>query len=215
MLEVQEVNKCKQCGTETDNEVFCSRSCNVTHNNLNRKLSEESKNKTRKSLQKVVDIEEIKNIILENPEINLTALSKLTSIGRHVLKRVIGENKIILNKPMRNIGRFCEKHQQPYTDHYNNGKHVCYKCCGERVSNRRRELKILAIEYKGGKCVECGYNKSPAALEFHHLDPSQKDFGISKKGTTCSLEKIKPELDKCILVCANCHREIHERENKE
>ena len=47
------------------------------------------------------------------------------------------------------------------------------------------------------------------ALEFHHLDPSQKDFGISSKGYTRSWDKVKEELDKCILVCSNCHREIH------
>lgn len=70
-------------------------------------------------------------------------------------------------------------------------------------------LKVKAIEYKGGACQKCGYNKYIGALEFHHLDPAQKDFGISEKGHTRSWEKIKNELDKCILVCANCHREIH------
>ena len=51
-------------------------------------------------------------------------------------------------------------------------------------------------------------NKSIRALQFHHLDPTQKDFGIS--GTTKSFEKLKPELDKCVLLCANCHGEVHE-----
>lgn len=69
-------------------------------------------------------------------------------------------------------------------------------------------LRKEAIEYKGGKCIVCGYNKSIRALQFHHLDPTQKDFGIS--GTTKSFEKLKPELDKCVLLCANCHGEVHE-----
>mgnify|MGYP003431129005 FL=1 len=47
-------------------------------------------------------------------------------------------------------------------------------------------------------------------MEFHHLDPEQKDFGIAAKGYTRSWEKVKEELDKCIMVCANCHREIHD-----
>lgn len=69
-----------------------------------------------------------------------------------------------------------------------------------------RKTKLKAIEYKGGKCIVCGYNKSIRALQFHHLDPTQKDFGIS--GTTKSFEKLKPELDKCVLLCANCHGEV-------
>ena len=79
----------------------------------------------------------------------------------------------------------------------------------QAVSKRRRKLKELAIAYKGGKCYFCGYNRCQDALDFHHLDPSQKGFGLSVKGLTRSLQKIKEEADKCILVCANCHREIH------
>lgn len=78
------------------------------------------------------------------------------------------------------------------------------------VIKRRRRLKVMAIEYKGGKCQICSYNKCVAALVFHHLDPYQKDFGLSMRGLTRSWEKIKQELDKCILLCANCHQEVHD-----
>lgn len=71
-----------------------------------------------------------------------------------------------------------------------------------------RKTKLKAIEYKGGKCLICGYNKSVRALQFHHINPKEKDFGIS--GTTKSFEKLKPELDKCVLLCANCHAEVHD-----
>lgn len=71
-----------------------------------------------------------------------------------------------------------------------------------------QKAKLKAIYYKGGECQICGYKKSLRALQFHHLDPNQKDFGIS--GGTKSFERMKPELDKCILVCANCHSEIHD-----
>jgi transcription elongation factor Elf1 len=74
------------------------------------------------------------------------------------------------------------------------------------VSKRRRKIKSLAIEYKGGRCQICGYNKYPGALDLHHL--YGKKFGIGDKGYTRSWEKVKAELDKCILVCANCHREL-------
>ena len=77
------------------------------------------------------------------------------------------------------------------------------------VAKRRRKIRDLAVQYKGGKCQICGYNKCPQALEFHHLSPNGKDFGISDKGYTRSWAKVQNEIDKCILVCANCHREIH------
>jgi len=86
----------------------------------------------------------------------------------------------------------------------------CPKCNVERVSKRRQDLKKLAVEYKGGKCEICNYSKSIRALEFHHTDPSKKDFGIAAKGYTRSWEKVKEELNKCLLVCSNCHCEIHE-----
>ena len=76
------------------------------------------------------------------------------------------------------------------------------------VSKRRRKIKVMSIEYKGGKCQVCGYNKCQAALELHHLNKSEKNFGIGDKGYTRSWEKVRAELDKCILLCASCHREI-------
>ncbi len=76
------------------------------------------------------------------------------------------------------------------------------------VSNRRRILKQRSIEYKGGKCQICGYKRFQGALDLHHIDPKTKEFGISYKGYSRSWVKIQTELDKCILVCANCHREI-------
>ena len=76
------------------------------------------------------------------------------------------------------------------------------------MNNSRKKLKIKAVEYKGGKCKICGYNKCYSALSFHHIDSELKDFTIS--GTSRCWEKIKKELDKCIVVCNNCHAEIHE-----
>lgn len=76
------------------------------------------------------------------------------------------------------------------------------------VIDWRRRTKIKLVEYKGGECVRCGYKKSLGALELHHLDPNEKDFTIS--GKSWSFERLKLEADKCILVCSNCHIEIHE-----
>jgi hypothetical protein len=71
----------------------------------------------------------------------------------------------------------------------------------------RTKLKLAAI--CGGECVVCGYDKCITALEFHHLDESQKDFSISQLGNTKSLRDTLSEVRKCVLLCANCHREVH------
>ena len=87
------------------------------------------------------------------------------------------------------------------------GKTICNSCYQKR---RIKEVKKKAVEYKGGKCENCGYNNSLRALSFHHLDPKIKDFQIS--GSHCrKWEIVQKELDKCILLCANCHYEIHEK----
>lgn len=93
-------------------------------------------------------------------------------------------------------------------------RYRCTKCRVEAVQRRRDMLKEKAVEYKGGKCERCPYNKCIAALDFHHLDPKEKDFGIADNGHTRSWEKIKQELDKCIMLCANCHREEHAKEHE-
>lgn len=67
----------------------------------------------------------------------------------------------------------------------------------------------MAVAYKGGCCIDCGYSKSVAAMDFHHLDPLAKDFSVSDKGACRSWEKIKAELDKCVLLSRNCHAERH------
>ncbi len=76
------------------------------------------------------------------------------------------------------------------------------------VVDWRKRTKIKLVEYKGGCCSKCGYNKSISVLQFHHLDTDEKDFTIG--GKSWSFERLKKEVDKCILVCANCHIEIHE-----
>lgn len=87
----------------------------------------------------------------------------------------------------------------------------CSKSCKSKscVNEHRRRRKQQFVDYKGGSCSICGYSKSLAALQFHHLDPAKKDFNITR-ATTITLNKAKVELDKCILVCANCHFEIHQ-----
>ncbi len=83
-----------------------------------------------------------------------------------------------------------------------------------KINKARREWtakeKQKAVDYKGGKCVVCDYNKCLAALDFHHSDPLKKEgYGTGALVAHWSFERNKKELDKCVLVCVRCHREIH------
>jgi len=77
------------------------------------------------------------------------------------------------------------------------------------VIRRRQTIRKKLVEYKGGCCILCGYDNCISALDLHHIDPKTKEFGISSGGLTRAWSKVREEADKCILVCANCHREIH------
>jgi hypothetical protein len=84
----------------------------------------------------------------------------------------------------------------------------CKSCHNKYTIERFRQYKIKSVKYKGGKCCKCGYSGCVGSLHFHHLDPVKKDPDW-KKMRTWKFDRIKKELDKCELVCANCHGEIH------
>lgn len=73
----------------------------------------------------------------------------------------------------------------------------------------RRRTKVRAVEWFGGSCYGCDFTFVPQVFEFHHWDARDKDFGIATEGITRSWEKIVAELEKCVMLCANCHREAH------
>lgn len=88
------------------------------------------------------------------------------------------------------------------------GGSYCKKCNRERGAERTYKIKQQCLDYLGGKCIKCGYDKCPSALDFHHKDPNKKEFTIGDSKHT-SFEDLKPELDKCFIICSNCHRELH------
>lgn len=102
--------------------------------------------------------------------------------------------------------------------HYEDKPRAAAKAKAYRIINKERMYvtqkarrlvnKLKAIEYKGGKCVDCHGTFHPAVYEFHHLDPTFKDKDPSKV-MTLKWEKIVAEIDKCVLLCANCHRIRH------
>lgn len=89
------------------------------------------------------------------------------------------------------------------------GSSYCQSCTSRRMRERGNLLKQKCVEYKNNKCYICGYNKYIGAMDFHHIDPTRKEFNISEFRSFTFGDKVRYELDKCILVCSNCHREIH------
>jgi hypothetical protein len=79
----------------------------------------------------------------------------------------------------------------------------------KNVSERAKEKKKELMKYKGSVCFFCGYNKYDGALEFHHINPGEKEFNINLGTLSKSWERCFAEVNKCILICANCHRELH------
>lgn len=89
-----------------------------------------------------------------------------------------------------------------------NQRTCCYNCMPDGVQLTRGGFLAKLKEARGGKCIKCGYNKCLKALEFHHLDPSKKDFTISNDHFKL-LDAVN-ESKKCILICSNCHKELHD-----
>jgi len=95
----------------------------------------------------------------------------------------------------------------------NGGSVYCRGCTNIQAMSRQKKLKLDCVNYKGGKCEICNYDKCISALEFHHLIPKEKEFSISNMRSHSFDDNIKKELDKCVLLCSNCHREEHEKLN--
>jgi len=88
------------------------------------------------------------------------------------------------------------------------GHYRCRRCRTEHVTRRRRRVKAVLVAEAGGRCALCGYDRFPGALQFHHIDPAAKAFGLATHGVARSLEKARTEARKCVLLCANCHAEV-------
>lgn len=116
--------------------------------------------------------------------------------------RKLNEGEVIGNNECK-----CKKCNKDYIyDRVKNRRGICGSC---QVTLYRKRVKIKLVAYKGGKCQICNYNKCIEALQFHHKDPNKKEFQIS--GMSLGFERLKIEVDKCDLVCANCHIELHNK----
>jgi transposase-like protein len=105
-----------------------------------------------------------------------------------------------------NVLRECASHGwSPFVRVGGPGRYRCARCNTHAVSDRRRRVKEILVAEAGGRCVTCGFDAYVGALQFHHRDPETKAFEVSRQGITRSLEKLRLEAQKCVLLCANCH----------
>ena len=117
--------------------------------------------------------------------------------------------------PIMRTCRLCREEKSEddfyYTYHY--PRYVCKKCENRKRTiwriEQARAFKLKAIQYLGGKCRRCGYHKSKYALEFNHLDPKKKKYEPTRLfHEGICWERVKEEIDKCELLCSNCHKEV-------
>ncbi len=113
---------------------------------------------------------------------------------------------VILNNML--ICKLCDK---PFKDYQKRQRNRCGAC---NTKIRRFRSKAAAIKYLGGKCIKCGWHGNQAAMQFHHKDTSKKDFIIGAVANK-SWDSIKKEMQKCVLLCANCHMIEHSSKNEE
>jgi hypothetical protein len=150
---------------------------------------------------------------LLSQEKTLSQISEITGKGKttirywiaqHQLERIKNTNcevcQALLTGRQRN---FCSVKCRMKTTNF---KHQVYTCQQARGLERKKQL----IEIAGGECCDCGYKKNISALEFHHLNPEEKSFGIDLRKCSCAKwDRLVEEVKKCVLICANCHREKH------
>lgn len=133
-------------------------------------------------------------------------------LDRHGLRSRQASNRIAAREALLAGSRFvdlrCLKHGKTTHVLEGRGSFRCMRCRGEQVAEHRRRVKRVLVAEAGGCCVLCGYDRCTGALQFHHLDPNGKVFHLSIRGVTRSLEKLREEARKCVLLCATCHAEV-------
>lgn len=168
----------------------------------------------------------LKVIQLKQSGMTYSQISEQLGISKGSISTIIKEAGLGVSKPVEITEELLGKIQERYNEIGNIKKvaeefHISYRRLAkiksfsrktksnyEYVKDSRVKKKLVLVEYKGGKCERCGYSKCIHALEFHHLNPLEKDFNISSSSKP--IEELKKEVDKCQLLCANCHREVHQ-----
>jgi transposase-like protein len=133
-------------------------------------------------------------------------------LKRHGLATLESERHAVVTAALaegrREIELTCATHGLTRFILEGRGYFRCARCRAERVALQRRRVKARLLSETGERCQLCGYDKTARALHFHHVDPTQKEFGLSANGAARSLRRAREEAAKCVLLCANCHAEV-------
>lgn len=133
-------------------------------------------------------------------------IAKIINKDRRTVSKLLKKcgfeiKKQIKNSNLNKICEICNKDTEKR-------RNICMTCY---TNTRRYKLKKKMFDLKGGKCNKCSVSGLDiSCYDFHHLDPTQKDFNLSGLNSArINWKTVEEELDKCILLCANCHREEH------
>jgi transposase/5-methylcytosine-specific restriction endonuclease McrA len=150
-------------------------------------------------------------------EVGLSKSSVRHWLGRHGLRtmnaagrRQNAARRVARQSGLLTISASCPRHGETEFILEGRGYYRCKRCRVERVSRRRRKIKQILVREAGGECVVCGYSRSARALEFHHVNPADKWLPVSANGVTLSLDSLRAEARKCVLLCSNCHAEVED-----
>jgi transposase len=153
----------------------------------------------------------------------LAEIARAFGVDRSTARRWLGQlgletvrmRRLRTSKAARHAGQreavmWCPRHGQ--TRFAARGENAswyrCLRCRSENVSEWRRRAKETLVAESGGGCLACGYDRCLSALHFHHVDPGTKAFALAALGITRSMEEMRAEARKCVLLCANCHAEV-------
>jgi len=102
----------------------------------------------------------------------------------------------------------CECGETNPEKFYGHSKVNCSKCHNIKTTSTGKNNRLFAIDYLGGKCISCKFNKYNCSLDIHHLNPSIKDKNF-KYMRGWKKERILNEIKNCVLLCRNCHAAVH------
>jgi transposase len=129
-------------------------------------------------------------------------------LRRYELKTRGGRRRAAKEAGLLTIEMTCSRHGQTTFLLEPRGSYRCKRCRAENVIRHRRKLKATLVAEAGGSCVLCRYDRNLRALQFHHRDPSLKRIDVSGRGVTYSIDTLRAEAEKCVLLCGNCHVEV-------
>jgi DNA invertase Pin-like site-specific DNA recombinase len=231
--EILELRKLGFSYNEIAKKLNCSKStisyhCSKIENNdekikNNLKIKNKRQEKNDSFLLQTDKIDEV--IELRKELKTYEEIKKITGLSKSAVGKICREYKLIMNRKFSEISNDTKskiketyeevKSTRKVAELLNVSRDSVMNVVSQKRKNQlvkgvvewRKRVKLKLVDYKGGKCEKCDYSKCVDALEFHHIDPNEKDFTIG--GKSWSFDRLKSEVDKCILVCSNCHKEIH------